>query len=135
MKIAVPIWDGRVSPLMDTARQLLVAEVAGSREISREVVDIPQTDVTHRAGFISELGVSVLICGAISRQFEQMLAASGIKTSPWFRGDVGEVIAAHFNGNLQSSSFYMPGCGRRRGMGRGGRGRGGRGGYGRGGRR
>jgi predicted Fe-Mo cluster-binding NifX family protein len=117
---------------MDTARQLLVAEVVGNREVSRQVVEIPQALVSHRVGFISELGIDLLICGAISRQFEQMLTASGIKTSPWFRGDVADVIAAHFNGNLQNSTFYMPGCGRRKREGRGGRRRGGRGGFGRG---
>jgi len=116
-KVAIPIWDGRVSPVMDTARQLLVIELADGSEVSRTVVDIPQANISGRTGFVSDLSIDVLICGAISHQFEQMLAASGIKAHPWFRGDIDEIIAAYHSGILQNDSFLMPGC-RRRGRGR-----------------
>ena len=114
MKTAIPIWNGRVSPVMDTACRLLITETVDGREISRTIVDIPQANMSHRTGFISGLGVDVLICGAISHQFDRMLNALGIKTNPWFRGDVDEVIAAHLKGVLQNDNFLLPGCGRRR---------------------
>lgn len=114
MKVAIPIWEGRVSPLMDSACHLLVAEIAGGREVSREIVDIPQTGIRGRTRFISGLGINLLICGAISHQFEQMLTVSGTKASPWFRGDVDDIIVAHSEGNLQNDRFFLPGCRRRR---------------------
>ena len=117
-KVAIPIWDGRVSPVMDTARQLLVIELADGSEVSRTVVDIPQASISGRTGFVSDLCIDVLICGAISHQFERMLAGSGIKAHPWSRGDVDEIIAAYRGGILRNDSFLMPGC-RRRGRGRG----------------
>jgi predicted Fe-Mo cluster-binding NifX family protein len=121
MKVAIPISDGRVSPVTDTACRVLVAEVAGGRELSRRTVDIPQAGMPHRANFLAGLGIDVLICGAISRAFEQLLAASGVKARPWYRGDVDEILAAHASGTLQSEAFLLPGRRQRRrgsGMGR-----------------
>ena len=119
VKLAIPIWNGRVSPVMDSAGRLLTAEYVDGRERSRAVVDLPRASVDHLTRFISELGIDTLICGALSLEFNQMLTASGIKTYPWYRGDVEEVIAAYLSGCLQQDDFKMPGYGRRRrGMGR-----------------
>jgi len=120
MKIAMPIWEGRLSPVMDSACRLLVVEINNGREQSRNIYVIPPADIYGRVKFISELGVDILICGAVSQQFEQRLKASGIKISPWFRGQVDDIIIAHSNGSLKSDKFFMPGCcGRGRGAGRG----------------
>ena len=126
MKIAIPIWDGRVSPVMDTAAHLLVIELERGQEIGRNLLVVPQSDIPQRAGFINGLGVDLLICGAISRQFELMISRLGIEVNPWVRGDIEQVIRAYSNGNLQNETFFLPGCGRRRrgGFGRGRRGRG-----------
>ena len=120
MKVAIPIWDGRVSPVMDTACRLLIAEIVDSQEVSRTIIDIPHVGIPHRAGFVSGLGIDLLICGAISHEFEQMLIASGVKISPWYCGKVDEIIAAHSNGTLQRDNFLLPGRASRRR--RGGRG-------------
>jgi len=134
MKIAVPIWEGRVSPVMDSATRLLVIDSEDGVEKSREMVSLPTTGIGDRARFLSSMGIEVLICGAISRQFEQLLAATGIRTSPWFRGNVDEVVTAHSRGELQNENFRMPGCGMGRRRGRKWRGGGCGGGFGRGSR-
>jgi predicted Fe-Mo cluster-binding NifX family protein len=75
----------------------------------------------HRANFLAGLKIDALICGAISREFERMLAASGIKALPWHGGEVDEILAAHASGTLQSDRYLLPGCRQRRrgrGMGR-----------------
>jgi predicted Fe-Mo cluster-binding NifX family protein len=114
VKVAIPIWGGRVSPVMDTACRLLIAEITGSREVSRTIIDIPQLGISHRASFVSGLGIDLLICGAISHEFEQMLIASGVKMCPWYCGNVDEIIAAHSNGTLQRDNFFLPGRALRR---------------------
>ena len=95
---------------MDTASKLLIAEITGDREISRFVVDFPQTGISERAGFLSSNKVDVLICGAISQQFEQIITASGIEVYPWYCGCGDEIIAAYYNGTLQNVCFRSPGC-------------------------
>jgi len=132
MKVAIPIWENRVSPVLDTARQLLVVDLENGQEVSRTAVDIPLMHIVQIARFARELEIDTVICGAISRQLETMLATLGIRVIPWVRGEADEVLSAHADGNLQNEYFFLPGCGRsrcRRGR-RGQRGRGG--GFGRG---
>ena len=121
-----------MSPVLDTARQLLVADIENGQEASRTAVDIPLMHIVQIAGFVRDLGVDTVICGAISRQLETMLTTLGIRIIPWVRGEVDEVLSAHVNDNLQDGCFFLPGCGRGRGR-RGRRGRRGQGGgFGRG---
>ena len=125
-RVAIPIWNGRVSPVMDTACRLLVIDIVDGRQVSRKIINIPQGDMSYRASFISELGIETLICGAISQQFNQVIAASGTKTYPWCCGDVNEIVAAYSNGTFRIGSFPSPGCRqrqRRRGRGQPGDGR------------
>ena len=125
MKVAIPIWDGRVSPVMDTARQLLLVDIENGETASRKVVNVPPLQVSNLARFISGLGAEVIICGAICRQLETMLAAMGIQTIPWITGEVEDVISVFARREMPEKRFLMPGCGRgrRRGWrrGRGGR--------------
>jgi len=124
MRIAVPVLRGRVSPLLDAARNLLVVELEGDRETTRFEEQLEGADAPERAGRISGLGCDWVICGAVSPAVAFMLASRGVRLIPWVAGDVEEVISAFAQGRLTASRFLMPGC-RRRGRcgpaGRGGR--------------
>jgi len=119
MKIAIPTWNGRVSPVMDTARLLMIVEQSAGHEVSKTTVEIPVMGVSNLAQFLKGLRIDALICGAISHQLEQMLIAAGVKSYPWYRGGVDEIVAAYSGGFLHNEDFLLPG-GRRRGR-RGGR--------------
>ncbi len=108
MKIAIPIWEGRVSPVMDTANELLVIEVNDGAEVSRQVERTPRPYGTHLAKFVSDLGVEVVLCGAISRQLESLLERSGIEIIGCIKGNVDEVIMAYLNDTLDSRHFFIP---------------------------
>ena len=126
MKVAAPIWSGRLSPVLDVARRLVVAELEAGNEISRKEEPVAETDIFRRAQRIRELGVDVLICGAVSRPLEDMLRANGVQVIPWICGPVDDVLELFISKQPLSPNYLMPGCcGRgRRGRGRGGRGRG-----------
>jgi len=126
MKVAIPIWAGRVSPVLDVARRLVVAELEAGNEISRKEEPVDETDLFRRAQRIRELGVHLLICGAVSRPLEDMLRANGVQVIPWICGPVDDVLELFISGQPFSPNYLMPGCcGRgRRGRGRGGRRRG-----------
>lgn len=128
-KIAIPTWKGRVSPVMDTARVLTIVEWSKEHEVFKTTVEIPMMGVSNLAQFIRGLHIDALICGAISHQLEHMLITAGVKSYPWYRGDVDEIVAAHLGGFLHNGNFLLPGC-RRRGRG-GGRCRRGRTNFGR----
>ncbi|MFP4383385.1 MAG: NifB/NifX family molybdenum-iron cluster-binding protein [Spirochaetia bacterium] len=125
MKAAFSCWNNRIAPVFDTARELVIIEPADG-EVSREKVETGSPEPPFiRALELMERGVSELICGAVSREFHQILLAQGIKVIPFITGDLDKVITAWKEGMLSDDVFIMPGCrgGRRmrRGKTQGGR--------------
>jgi len=115
MLVAIPQWRGRVSPVFDAAAQIVLVELAEGREVGRRLDTLPVGPPAMRAGRLAELGVGVLVCGAISRPLEWMLRAQSIEVIPCICGEVEEVIQALCDGSLDQERFVMPGCsGRRR---------------------
>jgi predicted Fe-Mo cluster-binding NifX family protein len=126
MKVAIPYWQGRVSPVFDVAGNLLLVDVADGQEQTRENVAIQATHPQARASSLSEHGVTVLICGAISQPLEIAISTWGIEVISQTCGDIEQVLAAFLGGQLSQEAFLMPGCcGRRRRL-KAGRRRGGR---------
>jgi len=113
MKTAFAYWDNRIAPVFDIARQIHVVETESGRIIA-ETEDFFANDMPARKVFrIVELGVSTLVCGAISRPLHAMVMASGIRVISFVAGDLRKVIKAWLDGNLESGKFAMPGCCRR----------------------
>ena len=110
MKTAIPIWDGKISPVFDTASKLLIIQVEDNKEISRFEAYLDEQNLSRRCSRIQDLGVDVLICGAISRPFYRMLVAGGVNIIPWISGPAQDVLDAWMNGTLFHSKFLMPGC-------------------------
>ena len=111
MKIAIPVWEGKVSPVCDTASRLLVIEVDRARDTSRFEVALGDHGLVHRCHHIKGLGIDTLLCGAISRQFLVMLTDDvEIQVIPWVSGRWEDVLRAFLEGNLFESKFLMPGC-------------------------
>ncbi len=114
--------------MFDVAERLLVVNIANGREVSRHEELITETVVSCRAARLAELGVDILVCGAVSRPLEEMISAAGIQMVPWRCGAVENVLQALVSGQLKEEAHLMPGCCSRRRQGRGrGRHRGNRG--------
>jgi len=139
MTVGVPVWQGRVSPVLDVARHLLVVDVETNAEVARRDASLDETHLNARFKRICELGVEILICGGVSQPLEAALLSAGVRVVPQTCGPVEDVLRAFLSGRLTDEAFLMPGCcGRRRwrrgascvgrapsGTGRGGRERGG----------
>ncbi|MFH1746564.1 MAG: hypothetical protein ABIG44_05900 [Planctomycetota bacterium] len=110
MKLAIPTWQGRISPVLDVAQRLLVVEVVTEREISRREVEIIETQLPARFRLIQELGVQVLICGALSKPLEGLLTSAGVQVMPRMCGPTEEILRAFLEARLPSEEFLMPGC-------------------------
>jgi predicted Fe-Mo cluster-binding NifX family protein len=111
MRVAVPIWAGRVSPVFDVAKRLLLIEIEQRRVGCRMEHDL---SAGNRVGTLTRLGVEILICGAISLRLERSLCAAGIDVVSDTTGAVDEVINALIAGTLDDEGFAMPGCSRKR---------------------
>jgi len=110
MRIAIPIWDDKISPVLDTATKLLVVEAEDQKEASRFEIYLDEHELSRRCLRMRRMGVDILICGAVSRPFYRMLMASGINIIRDISGHPEDVLNAYFHGKLFHSGFLMPGC-------------------------
>lgn len=122
MRIGITVWDNQVSPLLDSATQLLLAEVSDDKVLTREVLQLPHSFPWQRVKCIESAGIDALICGAISREYESLLRSCHIRVIPWTCGRIDEVIDAFVQGRLSGSAYRLPGWGRGRRRRRGTRG-------------
>ena len=101
--------------MLDVASHLLVVDVDMSEEVDRRSADIEGIILTTKLRRILDLGVEILICGAVSRPFEVALLSAGVRVLPQTCGPVEDVLRAFLSGRLTDEAFLMPGCcGRRR---------------------
>ena len=119
MKTAFAYWDNRIAPVFDTARQIHVVEAESGQIVSETQEALSEDLPVQKTLRLVELGISTLVCGAISRPMHGLVAAYGIQVVPFVAGDLREVIRAWISGNFERDAFAMPGCcgrGRRRRM-------------------
>lgn len=110
MRIAIPVWDDKISPVLDTASRLLIVELEDRKESSRFEIYLDEQELSRRCVRIRGMDIEILICGAVSRPFWSMLAASGINIIQGISGHPEEVLKAYLHGNLFHPGFLMPGC-------------------------
>ena len=110
MKIAIPEWRGRVSPVFDVAEQILLVDLNEKGVGRRQTVYFGNSSPHERARRLAELAVDVMLCGAISRSLDALLVANGIQVIPLLCGKVKEVIEAFRDGLIEEGGFDMPGC-------------------------
>jgi predicted Fe-Mo cluster-binding NifX family protein len=110
VRIAIPEWRGRISPVFDVAAKVVLIDVDAGRETRREEHRLPGADSATRMAEFLNLGAGVLICGAISAPIEAKLAASEVEVVGFVCGRINEVLAAYLSGDLAKGAFAMPGC-------------------------
>jgi len=110
MKVAVTVWEDRISPVFDASRHLLIAEIENARVTRRSFVLFNPERPSHLAKTLTELDVPVLICGAVSQVPANMIVAGGITMIPFIAGEVDRVLDVYAKGDSLAPAFVMPGC-------------------------
>lgn len=110
MRTAIPIFDDRISPVFDTASRLVLIDIEEGREVYRTEQVLEEQGLGRRARRVAELGVDLLICGAISKLLETMLLSAGVEVIPQICGPVEEVLTAFRMGKLSEEAYVMPGA-------------------------
>jgi predicted Fe-Mo cluster-binding NifX family protein len=107
MRIALPIWNNRLSPVMDAAKCLLIVDYDGGREVSRTQESIGEYHALQLPRVLSDMGVELLICGGISRDLYASFESHLIKVVPWIAGQAEEVLDAYNTNRLRCRRFLM----------------------------
>ncbi len=110
MKVALPYWHERISPVLDVAVRFLLVTMDNGTEATRQEVFLEETSPLSRARELRSLDVEVIICGAVSRPLVSALRSEGIQVIAYTCGQVDEVLKAFAGGRLGDRAYVMPGC-------------------------
>ena len=119
MKLAMPVWDDCVSTVLDFSDCLLVVDFESGTINDRSMTDFAGSTIVEKVARLRELGIQILLCGAVSRPLERMITASGIDIIPFLMGRTDDVLNAYFSGRLLEPGFMLPGCRQGSGFGKG----------------
>lgn len=111
MRVALAVWDGRISPVFDVATRLRLLDVEDGLLLRSREVPLVASDPASRAGELARLGVDRLVCGAISVPFDAALAMHDIDVVSFVSGNAEDAARACVTGRLRRERFSMPGCG------------------------
>jgi predicted Fe-Mo cluster-binding NifX family protein len=114
MRVAIPLWEGRVSPVFDEASRILLVDISDNQEQHRQQQFLAAHNPFERARLLPKFGVDLLICGMISQTQQTALASAGVRIIPHVCGSLEDVIAAFIDGRIESGELLMPGCRRRK---------------------
>ena len=109
MKIAVTIWGNRISPVFDSARTLLVAQIDG-RQITRQFYTSfdPESPV-HLINTLKSLEIDTLVCGAISQKPADLISDQNIHLISFVTGNVRKFLDSFARGRTVEKKHMMPG--------------------------
>lgn len=110
MKVAFAVWNGRIAPVFDVSRHVLVLDINAGQIAGREQRIFDVDDPRYKAQTLAEWGVKILVCGAVSHHYTEMLAISAIETIAFIAGGIEDIIAAFLGDRLHHQDYRMPGC-------------------------
>ena len=100
MRIAVPYEDGQVFQHFGHTSHVKVYDVEDGKTVKEQVADTAGHGHGALAGFLSGLGVDVLICGGIGGGAQEALAQAGIKLYGGVTGGADDAVQAFLAGTL-----------------------------------
>ena len=109
--IAIPVFEERISPLLDVSERFVLFEVKENEVTQKIVIKLNVDSDRMRILKLKEIGVAVIISGAVSRYLSHIISETGIKHIPWISGPVDEVIESYLDNTLQSVLPEKGSCG------------------------
>lgn len=115
MRLAIPIFRSRVSPVFDFSTKALIIELEQEKKISKQI-NLEGLTPQARVDKLKDENIDIIICAGLSLPLHRMMIFAGIQVIPGIVGEVEEVLKAYETGDLKQKRFLMPGCchGRRR---------------------
>lgn len=110
MKVLITVWNGRVSPVFDVAKDALLVEIEEKKVLLQKTVTLGSGCNMDKVTFLLNERIDVLVCGAVSRRVEVDLMEKGVFVYSFISGETGEIINALLENRLSAMNFAMPGC-------------------------
>jgi len=98
--IAIPVFQERISPLLDEARRFALFEISDGIITQKILLNVDLETDAMRICKLKDMGVTTLISGAVSGYLSRYIVEKGVRHFPWVNGTIDEVIEAYLSGGL-----------------------------------
>ncbi|HOT46474.1 MAG TPA: NifB/NifX family molybdenum-iron cluster-binding protein [Spirochaetota bacterium] len=100
--IAVPVFQERVSPLMDVSNRYMIYETEDGRIKQRIAISLNADGESQRVEKLKEIGVNTIICGAVSGYIAHLVSDRGMRLLSMIYGPIDEIITNYLQNTLGS---------------------------------
>jgi predicted Fe-Mo cluster-binding NifX family protein len=114
MKIAIPVFQTKISPRFDSTQGFILLQIEKNNVIKRENLPTKDWPASAKIKQLVDLEVDTMICGGIDLESMQQLNFNGIKIYSWITGEIEDAVTRFLNQGLESGIILGP-RGRRKG--------------------
>jgi predicted Fe-Mo cluster-binding NifX family protein len=108
-RVAIPVFESCVSPVLDTCQRMVVVDIEKSGEIERQELSLCKMPIHERIEVISRWGIRKIICAGVSDVMCRFLAGKDIVLISGIAGEIEKIINAYICNRLNDACFVMPG--------------------------
>ena len=108
-RVAIPVFESRVSPVLDSCRRMVIIDIDGDCEVGRQEVFFEKMSSLERIEIIARWGIGKIICAGVSDVMCRFLAGKNIAVISGIAGELEKIINAYICNRLDDQCFIMPG--------------------------
>ncbi|RLB08234.1 MAG: hypothetical protein DRG50_00420 [Deltaproteobacteria bacterium] len=108
MKVAIPINGDRIAPRLSLAKEVVVAELKGRREVGRERLNISGLYPMEIPDFLASKGVTKVIAAGVDWYLQEIFRLHNIDVTWGIMGNVDEVLNFYLTEGLQMGMGLCP---------------------------
>lgn len=106
LRIALPVWNDRVSPVFDATKRVRVADIIDGSIVNQSEHGLEKGE---HVTTLCSLGVDVLVCAGISPILETSLRNGGVEVVADRCGATDRIVEAYASGDKALRQFRSPG--------------------------
>ncbi|CAB1081687.1 hypothetical protein JY97_09410 [Alkalispirochaeta odontotermitis] len=108
-RVAIPVFESRVSPVLDSCHRLVVVDIEKGHEIHRQELTLEKMSINERIEVMARWGIRKIICAGVSEVMCRFLAGKNIALVSGIAGELDKIINAYICDRLSDACFVMPG--------------------------
>jgi hypothetical protein len=108
-RIGIPVFESRISPVLDSCNLMLIIDIDQGREIRRREISLERIDVAERIDLFVRWGIRKIICAGVSELMCRYIASKDIVLIGGIAGELEKILDAYLCHRLDDTCFVMPG--------------------------
>ena len=109
VKLAVTVWGNRISPVFDSARTLLIAELADKKISGHYYTALDPGAPVDLIRTLKKNKVNIMVCGAISKTSADLITDHQVHLITFVTGNVRQFLDSFAENCTVEKKHMMPG--------------------------